>query len=112
MTLVVTRDVPPRYRGFLASVMPEVAPGVYVMPKLSKGVRERIWTVLSDWWDAMPGGSILMSWKDESAPGGLGLQALGLPPVELADLDGLLVVRRAATDSDGPSQEVASSHRS
>ena len=43
MTMVMTRDVAARYRGFLASVMPEIAPGVYVSPELSKGVRERIW---------------------------------------------------------------------
>ena len=29
MTIVVTRDVPDRYRGFLASIMPEAGPGVY-----------------------------------------------------------------------------------
>ena len=44
MTVVVTRDVESRYRGFLASAMLEVAPGVYVSPDLSNGVRERIWT--------------------------------------------------------------------
>ena len=32
LTLVVTRDVADRYRGFLGSVMPEVAPGVYRIP--------------------------------------------------------------------------------
>ena len=37
MTVVVTRDVEARYRGFLASVMLEVAPGVYVSPNLSRG---------------------------------------------------------------------------
>ena len=94
MTVVVTRDVPDRYRGFLASVMPEVAPGVYVSPELSKGVRERVWSVLSDWWSAMPGGSVVMTWRDRSATGDLGLAMLGTPPVELADLDGVLVVRR------------------
>jgi CRISPR-associated protein Cas2 len=29
MTVVVTRDVADRYRGFLASIMPEVATGVF-----------------------------------------------------------------------------------
>lgn len=93
MTVVVTRDVPDRYRGFLASVMPEVAPGVYISPELSKGVRERVWTVLSAWWSAVPGGSVVMTWRDGSAAGGLGLAMLGTPPVALADLDGVLVVR-------------------
>lgn len=95
MTVVVTRDVADRYRGFLASIMPEAAPGVYVSPELSKGVRERIWLVVSDWWTAIPGGSILLVWKDDAAPGRLGLRALGLPQRELSDLDGTLLVRRA-----------------
>ncbi|ODN67679.1 type I-E CRISPR-associated endoribonuclease Cas2e [Methylobrevis pamukkalensis] len=97
MTVVVTRDVADRYRGFLASVMPEVAPGVYVSPEVSRAVRERIWTVLSDWWATMPGGSVVMSWRDGTSAGGLGLAMLGTPPVELADLDGVLVVRRKAS---------------
>lgn len=94
MTVIVTRDVADRYRGFLASVMPEVAPGVYVSPELSRGVRERIEAVLTDWWASLPGGSIILAWRDPSASGGLGLTVLGLPPVRLADLDGLLVVHR------------------
>ena len=94
MTVVVTRDVADRYRGFLASIMPEVGPGLFVSPELSRGVRERIWTVLSSWWDGMPGGSILMVWKDESASGRLGLLTMGLPPRKLVDLDGALLVRR------------------
>ncbi|WP_210261151.1 type I-E CRISPR-associated endoribonuclease Cas2e [Enterovirga sp. DB1703] len=54
MTVVVTRDVADRYRGFLSSIMPEAAPGVFVGAELSKGVRERLWTVLSDWWPPRP----------------------------------------------------------
>ena len=95
MTLLVTRDMADRYRGFLASIMPEAAPGVYVSPELSRGVRERLWAVMSDWWIDMPGGSVLLVWKDDGAPGRLSLRALGLPPRELSDLDGALLVRRA-----------------
>ena len=94
MTVVVTRDVADRYRGFLSSLMPEVAPGVFVSPELSSGVRERVWTVLSGWWDGMPGGSVLMVWRDDAAPGRLGLRTLGLPVRHLADHDGVLLVRR------------------
>ena len=50
MTMVVTRDVESRYRGFLTSVMLEVAPGVYVAPDLSAGVRQRVWDVIESWW--------------------------------------------------------------
>jgi CRISPR-associated protein Cas2 len=94
MTVVVTRDVPDRYRGFLASLMPEIGPGTFVSPNLSKGVRERVWEVLSGWWDGMPGGSLMIVWKDDSSPGCLGILTLGLPPRSLTDLDGVLLVRR------------------
>jgi CRISPR-associated protein Cas2 len=94
MTVVVTRDVVDRYRGFLASVMPEVAPGVYVSPELSRGVRERLWGVVSEWWNERPGGSVLLAWKDDNAPGRLGLATLGLPPVALADVEGVLLVHK------------------
>jgi CRISPR-associated protein Cas2 len=94
MTVVVTRDVVDRFTGFLASVMPEVAPGVFAAPRLSKAVRERVWTVLADWWSARPGGSILMVFRDESAPGQLRILALGTPARDLADLDGVLVGKR------------------
>lgn len=94
LTLIVTRDVAERFSGFLASVTPEVAPGVYASPNLSKAVRERVWDVLGDWWTARPGGSILMVWRDETAPGGLRILALGTPTRELADLDGVLVGKR------------------
>jgi CRISPR-associated endoribonuclease Cas2 subtype I-E len=94
MTVVVTRDVPDRYRGFLSSIMPEVAPGVFVSPELSRGVRQRVWAVLSHWWDGMPGGSVTLVWRDDGASGQLGLLTLGLPPRTLADLDGVLLVRR------------------
>ena len=94
MTVLVTRDVGDRFRGFLSSVMPEVAPGVFVAPALSRSVRERVWAVLTGWWDGIPGGSILLVWRDDTQPGGLGLRSLGMPPRELADIDGLLLVRR------------------
>ena len=41
MAMIVTRNVEARYRGFLASVMLEVAPGVYIAPDLSAAVRTR-----------------------------------------------------------------------
>ncbi len=97
MVVVVTRDVADRYRGFLVSIMPEVAPGIYVAPKLSPGVRERIWAVLGKWWLGVPGGSITMAWPDDSAPGRLGIRSLGVPVRELIDIDGHLIVRRDIT---------------
>ncbi len=94
MTLVVTRDVEPRYRGFLASAMLEAAPGVYVSPDLSAGVRERVWRVLEDWFTALGNGAVVMLWRDRSAAGGLALRHLGVPPKEIWDADGVLLVKR------------------
>jgi CRISPR-associated protein Cas2 len=37
--MVVTRDVADRFRGFLASVMLEASPNVFVSPRMTKGVR-------------------------------------------------------------------------
>ena len=94
MTVVVTRDVELRYRGFLASAMLEVAPGVYVSPDLSHGVRERIWTVVSTWYDVLNRGAVVMMWRDSTASGGLALRHLGDPPKEIRDADGVLLVKR------------------
>jgi CRISPR-associated protein Cas2 len=94
MTVVVTRDVESRYRGFLASAMLEVAPGVYVSPDLSHGVRERIWAVISTWYDVLNRGAIVMMWRDSTASGGLALRHLGDPPKEIRDADGVLLVKR------------------
>lgn len=91
MTVIVTRDVPQRTRGFLASVMPEPAPGVYTSGELSKGVRERIWIVMTDWHAVTGEGSVVMVWRDDKAPGGLGIATLGAPPRQLTNLDGVLV---------------------
>lgn len=91
MTVIVTRDVSGRIRGFLSSIMPEPAPGTYTAGDLSKAIRERIWIVLSDWHAATASGSIVMIWRDDQSPGGLGLQMLGTAPRSLADLDGVLV---------------------
>ena len=95
MTVIVTRDVAARFRGFLASLMLEIAPGVYTSPRLSAGVRERAWSVLADWHRSSGGtGSVVMTWRDREAPGGQGIRTLGLPPRVLAEVDGALLVKR------------------
>ena len=45
MCVIVTRDVENRYRGFLGSVMLEIAPGVYAYPRLNVKVRKQIWSL-------------------------------------------------------------------
>ena len=94
LAMVVTRNVEARYRGFLASVMLEVAPGVYVAPDLSAGVRTRVWDVLSVWWSTLRTGSIVLVWRDTTAVGNLRIQTLGEPPKEIVDADGVLLVKR------------------
>lgn len=98
MTVIVTRDVAPRFRGFLASCMVEIAPGVYTAPNMTQSVRERVWTVLSDWYAELGGGAIIMTWRAPSEPGHQGLQTLGLPPRSLCAVDGLYLVKRDYPD--------------
>ena len=94
-TVIVTRNVEPRYRGFLSSTMLEVAAGVYVSPDLSKGVRERVWSVLAKWYAHLGSGSVTLIVADSKATGGLYLDYLGEPPKEVWDGDGVLLVRRS-----------------
>lgn len=101
MVVVITRDVEPRYRGFLGSVMLELAPGVYAHPRMSSGVRNRIWEVLGDWYSHLYRGSIVMTWADSAAPSGLGLATLGEPQKEIVAHDGMLMVRRALQEDGG-----------
>lgn len=95
LCVIVTRDVEMRYRGFIGSVMLEVAPGVYVGPRLSKAVRERVWDVLSDWHTTLGKGSVIMTWRDATAPGGVRVLSLGEAPKDLVEHEGSLLVRRA-----------------
>lgn len=93
LAVVITRDVEARYRGFLSSAMLELAPGVYAHPRMSAGVRARIWTVVSEWHGHLRRGSIVMTWADAAANGGLGLLTLGEPSKEIVSYDLLLLVR-------------------
>ncbi len=94
MTIVATRDVPDRFRGFLASCMLEIAPGVYTAPQMTAGVRERVWGVLSDWFGALGQGSIVMTWPASGFPGGQAVVSLGDPPKDLYELEGFVLTRR------------------
>ena len=100
MTVVVTRNVAPRFRGFLASCMLEIAPGVYTSPRMTAGVRERVWAVCEEWFNALGDGSIIMTWRDPARPGGQGVLTLGLPPKEVWDHEGVLLIRGSLSGSD------------
>lgn len=107
MTVVVTRNVAPRYRGFLASVMLEIAPGVYTSPKMSKAVRERVWDVLTRWFgfnatvgaQSEDSAAIVMTWRDAATPGGQQIVTLGLPTKTLVDADGIMIVNRLHSEA-------------
>jgi len=100
MVVIVTRNVPDRFRGFLASCMLEIAPGVYTGPGMSKGVRERVWSVLEEGWSSFRcDGSVVMTWQQKNEPGGQGLRQLGLPPHEFVEFDGTVLIRREAASS-------------
>jgi CRISPR-associated protein Cas2 len=74
--------------------MLELAAGVYSSPRLSAAVRERIWAVLELWWPYEKGASIVMVWADRSTPGGQTVNTLGTPPIDLPEIDGIVIVRR------------------
>jgi CRISPR-associated protein Cas2 len=93
MTVIVTRDVAPRFRGFLASCMLEISPGVYTSPRMTKPVRERVWSVLQEWYENVGGGGITMTWRDNSIPGGQGVATLGSPMKDLVNLHGVYLSR-------------------
>ena len=95
MCVIVTRDVPARFRGFLASCMLEIAPGVYTQPDMSAAVRERVWTVLCDWWSYYSQGSLVMTWAALNEPQRQGIEVLGEPAKDLIEYDGLFLVRRS-----------------
>lgn len=94
LTMVITRDVEARYRGFLTSLMLELSPGVYAAPDLSAGVRERLWTVVSGWHEALGRGAVVMVWRDTKVSGKLRILSLGEPPKSIVDADGVLLVKR------------------
>ena len=102
MTIVVTNNVAPRFRGFLASVMLEIAPGVYTNPRMSKAIRSRVWTVMEDWYSAVyedavgiaENASIIMTWQDKTAAGGQAILTKGVPQKTLIDFEGVLLAKR------------------
>ena len=93
MTVIVTVNVADRFRGFLASAMLEIAPGVYTAPQLTAGIRERIWDVLARWYYELGQGAIVMTWRDPQAVGEQQIRTLGAAPKSLVDADGVYLVK-------------------
>ncbi len=101
MTLITTRNVPDRHRGFLASCMLEVVPGTYIAPRLNQGVRERIWNVMLEWAPLLPtDAGILMIWRQINVASGIGINTIGWPRIDLVEVDSLWLARHDLTQSD------------
>ncbi|MFB6373024.1 MAG: type I-E CRISPR-associated endoribonuclease Cas2e [Bradymonadaceae bacterium] len=96
----MTRNVPGRFHGFLASCMLEVAPGVYVAPRMKKSIRERVWETILEWDSLVPSdGGVVLFWKSRNAPSGLGVRLLGWPKKQLLDHEGVWLTVRNLTDA-------------
>lgn len=90
ITIAVTRNLPQRFSGFLKSCMLEVAPGVYVAPRMKKAVRERVWAVMLEWSELIDDESgVVFFWGSSNAPSGLGIRLLGWPKKELFEHEGM-----------------------
>ena len=94
MTVIVTVNVAERFRGFLASAMLEIAPGVYTSPQMTAGIRERIWDVLARWYYELGQGAIVMTWRDPRVVGEQQIRTLGEAPKSIVDADGVYLVKR------------------
>lgn len=94
MTVVVTRNSAARVRGFLASCMCEIAPGVYTAPRMSSAVRDRVWNVMNDFFTGKEDEAVVMTWPAAGLPGGQGIQTLGVPRTEVRELDGVFLTSR------------------
>lgn len=99
MMVVVTHNVSGRIRGFLASSMLEIAPGVYTGARISTAVRSRIRDVLDAWFAAEKEASIVMVWRDPEMPGGQNVEVFGAPPVNLVEMDGIVLTHRKRPES-------------
>lgn len=98
MTIAITRNLPERFSGFMSSCMHELAPGVYVAPRMKKSVRERIWEVMLDWAELIPDdGGIVFFWRSHKAPSGLAVRFLGWPKKELLEHEGMWLTFRDLT---------------
>lgn len=101
MTILVTVNVRDRIRGFLASCMLEIAPGVYTNPQMTPAVRNRIWAVLTEWMAFESGdASVLATWPDRAAPSGQAILRLGRNLREIVDRAGVALARGDLVKSD------------
>lgn len=96
LTVVITRDVEDRYRGFLSSAMLEAAPGVYVAKALSARARDTLWDTIVDWHAQLQRGSVTLLYADSKADGGIALRNVGTPARRAVAIDGALLMHRVS----------------
>ena len=100
MTVLVTRNVELRVRGFLASTMLELASGVYTSYPMSAAVRDRVWAVLQNWGVGTRGDSAVMTWPDASSPGGQQIRCLGEATTTLVETPSIVLARRQIPEDE------------
>ncbi len=99
-TVVITRNVESRVRGFLCSCMIEVASGVYTAAAMGPPVRERVIAVLEKWKVGSRGDSVVITWAAPTNAAGQGLHLLGEPPLVLCETGAMVLGRRPLNDSE------------
>lgn len=101
MTIAITRNLPGRFDGFLKSCMHNIAPGVYIVPKMNKSVRDRLWAILLEWAEAIPeDGGVVLFWSSKKAPSGLAFRLLGWPKKEIREHEGFWLTFSELTKTD------------
>jgi CRISPR-associated protein Cas2 len=78
--------------------MCEIAPGVYTAPRMTRAVRDRVWSVMEEWWQAVEEQAVLMTWPDPKLAGGQHVRTLGLPRQNLEDHHGVFLACRQIDD--------------
>ena len=96
LTVLITRDVEDRYRGFLASTMLEASAGVYVSKSLTPRARDKVWKVVADWHATLGRGSLTLLYPDSACDGGLAVKTLGAPTRRPVLIDGALLMLRVS----------------
>ncbi len=94
MIVICLSDTADRFHGFLRSVMMNVHPGVYVSMDLDAGSRDRVWEILSGWWEAEPRGMVMMMHRDTTKPMSLAIRSLGAPKRTITEYDDHYVLQR------------------
>ena len=96
LTVLITRDVEDRYRGFLASTMLEASAGVYISKSLTPRARDKVWKVVTDWHATLGRGSLTLIYPDSACAGGLAVKSAGTPTRRPVPIDGALLMLRVS----------------